>query len=1598
MTEPVTADNITRQFLYGSNDTPILLTQRLRNIAYGASGASINIDTESYMNTYGKYAVPARAAFVKDFFTGTITLSPGTYTVENLKSIYGDAPFRFGFLQATVDIGNNNYMDRAYIFGHVGFSLSDSTEFVVSSTGNLSMNNVSIIPENDNFDFVSTGASQILNENYLQPTIDASEIGRQVLMNYVGTSPVFSYSGSDYTADVGRIASWDGTEAAAVAVIGANIIPYVEAMRANGVFETSRNGRKIVYDGTQSNDLTSDSTTGAIFVGGAGDDLIHGTASNDLAYGGADNDIFLASGGNDDFWGGDESGQPFYNDTDTVDYSASTKRIALKFDGNASSLTVETGFGTNTLHSIEKVIGTDLRDNFVFVGDIAAGTNLTINAGNGATDDIINFAAGGPLSLDIGAGTIQSKVTNGIIHLENFHTKIIGSSYGDDITDNSSGSKRIDGGDGDDQITATGGSAYVDGGSGDDIIIGGGYNDILVGADGENELSGGGGADRLFASANSNILDGGDGDDMLVISKEIETAKLIGGEGNDVIDARANHAHDYLDAFGGRQLSSPEEGVYFTFKSGDGNDVLLGNGYDNLTPGIDLHSYLNVLTTEQNTGLGWGVDAIVFEDLSIKDVTFVWDVTSVSSWVDASEWNPDADTYIVASGNLAIVVNATGDSIYLGNVTGSLVAPDEETLLVGEWGEDDVYRVDKPQLYSITLPSIYFTDEQMWWGGAWTNGHFQIGSVSQYNTALSDHQTATAGSNGGEVEGTSGDDNLEGGSGNDSVAGGTGNDDYQASGGDDTFDGGDGDDTLTVFGQISGFDFHWQEDGSVLATSHSGLEGKTKLISVEQVYSIAEDQSYALGDLAGGFGTSGNDSLISGTSRNDHLFGLAGNDILLGGAGDDLINGGDGTDTARYAGNSSDYMVYLNATGGLTVKALAGTDGVDELVDIENIEFVGDSVTMSTLDVPALGTSSADIVQGNARANHLFGLGGDDVLDGGAGNDILEGGSGDDTYLISSGDGNDVIVEGTVQDVNHDVLDLSWLDPEDIVLTRAGGMNDAGDLLIRVVSTGDVIRVVGQFADPYWDTNGIEEILFDGSVTWDRQAIRDNANLVGTSGNDVLYGTDYSATIEGKGGDDTIYGFWGSDTILFGANDGHDTFIGIQNGATLKLVGLDSGDVTMERDGSNLIVTVTATGATMTVVDQFPAGGYGYGLGAIEFATEGTFSIDQLVGDIFSPPINGTSGNDALWGTMLQDVINGGDGDDELHSVGYALPDTLNGGAGNDQLYGHDLDDVLNGGDDDDLLMGSYGNDTLDGGAGTDRLIGGVGDDLLVGGTGSADVAVYEGLQSSFGIATVNGTVTITDNAPSSNGDEGTDSLSGIEVAEFQGGIQAGISSPIILDLNGNGVTLVDNKRTNVGFDWDGDGAKNQTGWIGKDDGFLFIDRDGNGTVTNAGELSFTSDKEGAKSDLDGLRAFDSNGDGIFSSADDQFAQFKVWRDKNGNGRVDKKEILSLQKAGVASIDLTGEAVNQSWEWGENITVNTGSFTRTNGIIGSFSDVALSYDTGTSQNTAINKAASQLSEAMAGFWDGLGTAAFGKFEALAERRDNFLAADRGEWR
>jgi Ca2+-binding RTX toxin-like protein/subtilisin-like proprotein convertase family protein len=87
-----------------------------------------------------------------------------------------------------------------------------------------------------------------------------------------------------------------------------------------------------------------------------------------------------------------------------------------------------------------------------------------------------------------------------------------------------------------------------------------------------------------------------------------------------------------------------------------------------------------------------------------------------------------------------------------------------------------------------------------------------------------------------------------------------------------------------------------------------------------------------------------------------------------------------------------------------------------------------------------------------------------------------------------------------------------------------------------------------------------------------------------------------------------------------------------------------------------------------------------------------------------------------------------------------------------------------------DKLVGNEANNILNAGAGNDVLEGGLGDDTLAGGTGS-DTAVYAGNANEYNVSwdATTETITVIDNK-TSNGDEGTDKLTGIERIVFADG------------------------------------------------------------------------------------------------------------------------------------------------------------------------------------------------------------------------------------
>ncbi len=167
---------------------------------------------------------------------------------------------------------------------------------------------------------------------------------------------------------------------------------------------------------------------------------------------------------------------------------------------------------------------------------------------------------------------------------------------------------------------------------------------------------------------------------------------------------------------------------------------------------------------------------------------------------------------------------------------------------------------------------------------------------------------------------------------------------------------------------------------------------------------------------------------------------------------------------------------------------------------------------------------------------------------------------------------------------------------------------------------------------------------------------------------------------------------------------------------------------------------------------------------------------------------------------------------------------------------------------------------------------------------------------------------------------------------------------PIALDLDGDGLELVSLDDSPVAYSMSDTKQTMRTGWIGADDAFLALDRNADGAITGRTEISFVDDVPGATSDLEGLVAFDTNGDGALSAGDARFSEFLVWQDANQDGISQGEELLSLADRGIESIsltrNLTGE-VAQS-EFGNVITA-TAEMRRSDGSIGVVGDVTLGY-------------------------------------------------------
>ena len=143
-----------------------------------------------------------------------------------------------------------------------------------------------------------------------------------------------------------------------------------------------------------------------------------------------------------------------------------------------------------------------------------------------------------------------------------------------------------------------------------------------------------------------------------------------------------------------------------------------------------------------------------------------------------------------------------------------------------------------------------------------------------------------------------------------------------------------------------------------------------------------------------------------------------------------------------------------------------------------------------------------------------------------------------------------------------------------------------------------------------------------------------------------------------------------------------------------------------------------------------------------------------------------------------------------------------------------------------------------------------------------------------------------------------------------------------VVDLQGNGLQLISAQDSFAMSDQDDDGSLEQIGWVAPTDGFLVIDQNNDGQITDPNEfISLTAQPE-----VTHLNSLNSNGDNFLNVKDDSFNQLRIWTDNNGNNRVELGELAALHRYGIADISLHSQAKN--FELAGNLVSSSTYFTQ----------------------------------------------------------------------
>ncbi len=529
-----------------------------------------------------------------------------------------------------------------------------------------------------------------------------------------------------------------------------------------------------------------------------------------------------------------------------------------------------------------------------------------------------------------------------------------------------------------------------------------------------------------------------------------------------------------------------------------------------------------------------------------------------------------------------------------------------------------------------------------------------------------------------DLSGNDDADEIFGGLGGDIISGGDGNDRLDGEAGIDIISGDGGDDEISAG---DGGDFVFGGDGADSITAGDGDDTVRGGAGSDEI-SGGRGADVLMGDAGDDniLGGVGNDT-IGGGAGNDLILGEQGIDTLSGDDGDDVIQGGEGED-GELRGGAGDDRLYPNAV-----------DDLDDLIAHSLFGEAGNDMLF--------GTQHADLLDGGADDDEIFGHDGDDHIEGQAGDDLIIGGLGAD--YIDAGADNDTVFGDTRTGLEG---------AGDFIILGAGADTAFGEAGRDVIFGFNAMTIADRAA---FDALAMVS-LFGGPAIVPGGGVIDLVNLDPNSsdGTDRISGGADGDWIFGGAGRDELYGDAGADYIAAGAGD------------DMVVSGGADGDVIFGNDGADEL-------------DGDEGGDYLFGNAGPDVLFGGqSEAMLEHDGMVFRQRLDGGTGDDVLyaWASeadrldpvadTLGDWLLGGDNDDVL--LGNLRADRLEAGDGDNFVHGDYLDgpslsarnfDLLRGGN--DLITAGSGRDQIYGGGGVDDVTAGAGDDYIDG-QGGADI------------------------------------------------------------------------------------------------------------------------------------------------------------------------------------------------------------------------------------------------------------------------------------